>query len=111
VDRRALGLAGFTDLPELPAGFETKFGRDANAPHAQTFGDSTSLVPMFDRHRELLMTAIANLPESKFDETLPNPNPRFKTYGEFFAFMAYHVIVHCGQISTIRRSLGRPPLF
>jgi hypothetical protein len=111
VDRHALKHAGVTELPELPAGFETTFGREADAPHAATFGDATPLMPMFDRHREMLMAALAKLPESKFDEPLPKPNARFKTYGEFFAFMAFHVLVHCGQISTIRRSLGRPPLF
>jgi hypothetical protein len=111
VDRRALELAGVNDLPELPADFAAKFGRENNAPFAETFGDPSNLMPMFDKQREMLMAAIARLPESKFDETLPKPNPRFKTYGEFFSFMAYHVMVHCGQISTIRRSLGRAPLF
>jgi len=111
VDRRALGLAGVTDLPELPAGFETVFGREANAPQAATFGDASNLMPMFDRNREMLISAVAKLPAEKFDETLPKPNARFKTYGELFVFMGLHVIMHAGQISTIRRSLGRPPLF
>ena len=110
VDRFALGLAGVTDLPELPADFASKFSRENNAPFAENFGDPSSLVAMFDKHRDMLMAAIAELPESRFDETIPKPNARFKTYGEFFAFMAFHVLVHCGQISTIRRSLGRPPL-
>lgn len=110
-DRRALGLAGVTDLPELPAGFETAFGREADAPHAKTFGGATPLMPMFDKHREMLITAVAKLPAAKFDEALPKPSARFKTFGEFFSFMGLHVIMHAGQISTIRRSLGRPPLF
>jgi hypothetical protein len=111
VDRRALNLAGVTDLPELPAGFETVFSREADAPMAKTFGDSSHLMPMFDKHRDLLIAAVEKLPAAKLEEPLPKASPRFSTHGEFFSFMALHVIMHAGQISTIRRSLGRPPLF
>jgi DinB superfamily len=110
-DRRALALAGVTDLPPLPEGFETKFGREANAPQAATYGDASALMPMFDQLRDKLCAVISELPASKFDEPLAKPNARFKTVSEFFVFMGLHVIMHCGQISTIRRSLGRPPLF
>ena len=110
-ERRALGMAGVTTLPELPAGFETTFSREAEAPQAKSFGDSSGLMPMFDKHREMLMAAVSTLPASKFEEPLPKPNARFSTYGEFFVFMGFHVMMHAGQISTIRRSLGRPPLF
>ncbi len=110
-DRRALALAGVNDLPELPEGFEKRFSREPGAPEAKTFGDPSILMPLFDKHREMLMRAIAELPLEKFEQPMPNPHPRFKTQGEMFAFMGLHVIMHAGQISTIRRSLGRPPLF
>ena len=110
-DRWALGMAGVTELPELPAGFETVFSRENNAPHAATFGDPASLVPTFDQHRDLLADAIAKMPGTRFDEPTPKPHPRFSTMGEFFYAMNNHVVMHCGQISTIRRSLGRSPLF
>jgi hypothetical protein len=110
-ERRALALAGVTDLPELPEGFETRFGRDGSAPQAEHFGDATILIPLFDKHRQLLLAAVAKMSPEALDAPLPKPNPRFKTFGEFFTFMGLHVIMHAGQISTIRRSLGRPPLF
>jgi hypothetical protein len=111
VERRALGHAGVTELPELPAGFETTFGREADAVLAKTFGDSSNLIPTFNKHRDLLIAAVAKLPASKIAESLPKPSARFSTFGEFFAFMGLHVTMHAGQISTIRRSLGRPALF
>jgi hypothetical protein len=111
VDRRALALAGVTDLPPLPEGFEARFGRQADAPHAKSFGDPSILMPLFDKQRDMLLSAIAELPESKFAEPLANPGARAKTFGEFMTFMSLHVVIHAGQISTIRRSLGRPPLF
>jgi hypothetical protein len=111
VDRRALEWAGVTDLPELPAGFEARFARQTDAAMAASFGDSSILIPLFDQHREMLIKAVANLPTSKFQEPAPRPSPRFSTFGEFFLFMGLHAALHAGQISTIRRSLGRPPLF
>ena len=110
-DRRALALAGVNDLPDLPEGFEKRFSRDPGCPEATSFGDTSILMPMFDQHRDMLMRAIAELPEPTFAEPMPKPHPRFGTKGEMFLFMGLHVIMHAGQISTIRRSLGRPPLF
>ena len=110
-DRWALGIAGVTDLPELPAGFETTFTRENNAPHATTFGDPTGLMPLFDKHRDLLAAAIAKMPVEKFAEPMAKPHPRFSNLGEFFSAMTSHVVMHTGQISTVRRSLGRPPTF
>ena len=69
------------------------------------------LMPMFDKYRDMLIQAVAKLPEAKFAEVLPKPSPRFSTFGEFFSFMGLHAIMHAGQVSTIRRSLGRPALF
>jgi hypothetical protein len=30
--------------------------------------------------------------------------------GEMLLFGVMHITMHCGQLSTIRRSLGKPPL-
>ena len=110
-DRNVLKTLGITDLPELPAGFETRFSRAENAPHAESFGDPAILVPLFDKHRDMVTAAIMKMPAAQFDEALPKPHPRFSKFGEYLAFMTIHVVTHAGQISTIRRSLGRPPLF
>ena len=109
-ERRALQRVGLTDLPALPPGFETRFARDETAPHASEFADASLLPRLFEHHRDLLIDAVSKLPPQAFDQLLENPSPRFKTLGEMLNFMALHVIMHTGQISTIRRSLGRPPL-
>jgi uncharacterized damage-inducible protein DinB len=46
----------------------------------------------------------------QLNKPLEKPNPRFGTVGEFAAFMAMHVTMHAGQITIIRRALGRPPI-
>ena len=109
-DRRALTLLGVQDLPPLPEGFEKRFARDETAPGANDFGDTAILTPLFDRHRQLLTEAAQRATPELLDKPLEKPNPRFKTVGEFAAFMALHTTMHAGQISIIRRSLGRPPI-
>lgn len=39
----------------------------------------------------------------------PTPGPFATNYGEALLFGAMHVTLHGGQLSTIRRSLGKPP--
>ena len=59
----------------------------------------------------------AMLPEVS-DEVFLKDNPieaardRFQTAGQFASFLLHaHTMVHCGQISTLRRVLGLPSLF
>jgi uncharacterized damage-inducible protein DinB len=97
-------------LPELPEGFEKRFSRDEGCPQAEEFGDVTKLAALFDEHRTRLITAVKAAPPGALEKPLDKPHPLFKTMGEMVTFMALHATMHAGQISTIRRSLGRPPL-
>jgi uncharacterized damage-inducible protein DinB len=111
VERNILRNLNVPDVPALPEGFEATFSRENNAPHAESFGDPTILVPLFDKLRERVIQAVTKLPANHFEQPLPKPSPRFTTFGEYLTFMGIHVAMHAGQISTIRRSLGRPALF
>ena len=109
-ERRTLGLLGATDLPLLPDGFEKRFSRDAGCPDAEDFGDVSALVPLFNQHRERLIYAVKSATQEQLDKPMEKPHPMFNTVGEWVAFMAVHTAMHAGQITMIRRSLGRPPL-
>jgi hypothetical protein len=110
-ERRCLGTFGLASLPPLPDGFEKAFGRDEGCPQASSFGDVSVLMPLFDRHRELLIDTVRRATQEQLDAPLETPRPpRFVTVGEQALFMATHVAMHAGQITLIRRSLGRPPL-
>jgi uncharacterized damage-inducible protein DinB len=110
-DRRILStMLGVTDLPALPEGFEKRFARDAEAPKAADYGDVSALGSLFAAHRNLLIETVGKASPEVLDRKIDPPHPRFSTVAEAVAFMALHVILHVGQISTIRRSLGRPPL-
>jgi hypothetical protein len=97
-------------LPELPEGFEHRFSRDEGCPQAGEFGDVSGLMPLFDEHRNRLVAAVKAAPPELLDKPLDKPHPLFSTVGEVATFLALHGAMHAGQITIIRRSLGRPPL-
>src|SRR6478672_4352546 len=57
-ERRALGAFGVSDLPPLPEGFDKRFSRDAGCPEASEFDDVSVLMPLFDKHRAMLIDAV-----------------------------------------------------
>ena len=109
-ERRWLRELGAGDLPSLPEGFEKRFARDEQAPAACEFGDVSILRPLFNSHRQRLVDSVKMMDQAKLDQPLAKPHPRFSTLGELLQFASIHTAMHAGQISTIRRSLGRPPL-
>jgi hypothetical protein len=67
-------------------------------------------MPLFDRHHGLLLEAVRRASADELDKPLEKPFPIAATVGEFINFMSLHVSLHAGQITIIRRSLGRPPV-
>jgi hypothetical protein len=107
-DRNALKAFGVQKLPQLPDGFDKRFSRDAGCPDAAEFGDVSILLALFDKHREALIDAVKSASADQLSKTLEKPLPVFRTLGELASFMALHTALHAGQITIIRRSLGRP---
>jgi hypothetical protein len=109
-ERRALMQFGVEPLPPLPDGFEHRFSREEGCPQAGEFGDVATLMPLFLAHRAALVEAVRRATPEQLDQPVQKPLPMFRTLGELANFMATHVAMHAGQITIIRRSLGRPPL-
>jgi len=103
-------MFGATDLPPLPDGFDKRFSRDEGCPQAGDFGDVATLMPLFNQHRERLIDTVRRATVEQLNKPLEKSMPMFKTLGEFANFMASHTAMHAGQVTTIRRSLGRPPI-
>jgi uncharacterized damage-inducible protein DinB len=108
-DRNVLKRLG-APLPELPEGFEQRFGKDERSAQATEFGDVSRILPHFGEHRRRLIEAVKSTTAEQLATPLDKPHPMFKTVGEMVMLMALHGALHAGQISTIRRSLGRPPV-
>jgi len=109
-DRRGLTALKVSELAKLPDGFEKRFGRDEAAAMALEFGDLTILPRIFDENRKQLIDAVKRTPLEQLNAPLPFEHPRFKTPGEMVSFYCLHTAMHAGQITYIRRSLGRPPI-
>lgn len=110
-ERKALEAAGVARLPELPEGFEKRIPREVTDTPADDYGDVTALIPLFKAHRGLLIEAVKSLTAEQLAKPLAKPHPPlFTTMGDFLNFIGHHVSMHAGQITLIRRSLGRPPV-
>jgi uncharacterized damage-inducible protein DinB len=96
--------------PEIPEGFEKKFARDAESPKQAQYGDTAQLMALFDLHRLETIEAVRRMTPEQLAKPLGKPHPLFSTVGEAAAFCALHQTMHAGQISLIRRSLGKPPV-
>jgi hypothetical protein len=97
-------------LPPLPDGYEKRFSRDDGCPQAEEFGDVSNLLPLFVSHRDLLIERVRSASPEDLSRPREKPRPMFSTVGEFANFLGAHSAMHAGQITIIRRSLGKPPL-
>jgi hypothetical protein len=110
--RRAAERYGATDVPPLKDDFVERFKATRQQAGNQTnLGSKEELFAAFDVMVEKAMEAIRKLPPETLTAPPPTPAPAVvKSSGEMLFFGAMHITLHCGQISTIRRSLGKPPL-
>ncbi|HJZ54124.1 MAG TPA: DinB family protein [Gemmataceae bacterium] len=109
--RRTAERLGATGLPEVPAELAAKLATTKKPAEDQSgLGDPAALVKLFDVCADAVIAAVAKLPA----ETLAGPpaftGPFATNYAEGLLFGALHVSMHSGQLSTVRRSLGKPPV-
>ncbi|MGH7179367.1 MAG: DinB family protein [Tepidisphaeraceae bacterium] len=109
-DRRCMTLLGASDMPSLPDGFEKRYARDETAPHQSDFPDVPNLLSIFEKNRDMLIAVVKRATPDQLNKPLEKTFPMFSTVGEMISFMSLHTAMHAGQITIIRRSLGRPPL-
>ncbi|HEY1186294.1 MAG TPA: DinB family protein [Gemmata sp.] len=109
--RRTAERLGATDLPPLTEEFVAQYSvtKKAAEPHPE-LGTRADLFPLLDRCVDLLIDAARALPPEALSNPPANPGPFASNYGEAVLFGAMHFAMHCGQLSTIRRALGKPPL-
>src|SRR5262245_24458536 len=97
---------------ELPAGFAEKHAKEAapvNEPAA--FQTKAAYLELFDRVRESTLTTLDAYPDADLDK--PNTGRLgkfFPTMGAMWMLAATHPTQHMGQVSVVRRMLGKPIL-
>jgi hypothetical protein len=111
VARRTAERLGAADLPVLTEEFVGRFSQTRKpAAEQPDLGSKSELLDLFERCTGKLIEVVGSLPAEALTAPSPNPGPFATNYGEAVLFGALHVTMHCGQLSTIRRSLGKPPM-
>jgi hypothetical protein len=110
--RRVADRLGATGLPEIPAELVAKLQTTKKPAENQSgLGDPAELVRLFDTCCDAVMAAVAKVPAEQIAGPSPFPVPIATNLGEGLLFVGcLHVAMHAGQLSTIRRSLGKPPV-
>jgi hypothetical protein len=109
--RRTAERPGATGLPELTEEFIGKFSVTKKPAEAQPeLAGKAELLSLLDTCVEKLIAALRALPAEALANPPANPSPFATDYGEALLFGSLHFAMHSGQLSTIRRSLGKPPV-
>ncbi len=109
--RNTLRRFGVTDLPAIPDDVVSKL-KTTKAPAGEQcgYGDPKALLAVFDTCIERLRAAVRELPAEALTAASDIPVPFPKNRAEAILFGAIHIAMHSGQLSTIRRGLGKPPV-
>jgi hypothetical protein len=114
VYKRIAGQYGGTDLPDIPADLAARIATTKKPAEVQAgIGDPAELLKLFDAACDAAAAAVGRLTA----EQLAGPPPFTlsltdnRTLGDtLLAVLGLHTALHVGQLSTVRRSLGKPPL-
>jgi hypothetical protein len=107
--RRTAERLGATDLPAVPADLADRFAATKKPAVEQSgLGDPAELMRLFDT---CLDRVIERVKAVLADELAgASPYPIAANYAEALLFGSLHVAMHSGQLSTLRRSLSKPPV-
>lgn len=111
VDRRAIQKFQ-APLVNLPEGYEAFFPITGQVADVQTtLPDVKASISLFNAHRTQLIELVKAMTPEQASIQCESRSGMFSTLGEMVAFFAVHTGIHIGQISSLRRALGKPPLF
>ena len=107
--RRTAERLGATDLPAVPPGLADRLTVTKQPAGDQAdLGDPAGLLRLFDACTDKLIEAARAVSADGLGG--PTTAPFATNLGEGLLFLSLHVAMHSGQLSTIRRSLGKPPV-
>jgi DinB superfamily len=108
--RRTAERLGAGELPPISPELAAKLTVTGKAAGDQSdLGDPSELLRLFDVCAERVIEAVKLVPAGSLDGPAPQQGRFATNYGEAMLFGGLHLVMHAGQLSTIRRSLGRPP--
>jgi len=104
-------------IAELFPYMDVFFIKDAPPPAARaldpalTYPDLEELRHYWDLYAKAFNHALDKMPEAQFRAELPSVSPTGgRTLLDILSFVSLHESYHIGQMSTLRRQLGLPPM-
>lgn len=100
-------------FPELPEGFAEKHGPNGSkADGPEGFLSKAEYFALFDKVRAATIASLDSLTDADLDRPTTGDIAKFApTLGRLYLMVSDHTLMHAGQFSVIRRSLGKPVLF
>src|SRR5262245_45440447 len=98
-------------MPELPANFEQQHGKEMSQAD-KGFLTKAEYQKLQAAVREATIAALASCTDADLDKPNTGPMEKFApTYGAVFQLCAAHSTMHVGQLTVLRRKLGKPVKF
>lgn len=98
---------------ERPAGFKEQYTKDtAAADPPKGFANKAELMALFNRAREATLASLEKMSDTDLDRPTEGQMAKFApTLGAMMLLQSNHTLMHGGQITVLRRKLGKPVLF
>lgn len=100
-------------MPELPIGFaEAHSAAAATGNRPEDFSSLKSYLSHFELMRSATIQVVSTLADDDLDRPASGAVAGFApTVGAVLMLVSNHTLLHCGQITVVRRLLGKPVLF
>jgi hypothetical protein len=100
-------------FPELPDGFMKQHGKEGSTDNdASHFLSKAEYLKLVDSVRTATIAALRKLSEADLERPCSEKMKSFApTIGHLFQACSDHTLMHLGQVSVIRRKLGKPVMF
>ncbi|HYV37117.1 MAG TPA: DinB family protein [Gemmataceae bacterium] len=97
--------------PELPKGFDEQYGKEGSTRDTG-FLAKAAYLEMFANARKATLAAVEKLTDADLDKPVTGNMAKYcPTWGAMLIMVSNHVLMHTGQITVLRRKLGKPVLF
>ncbi len=99
--------------PDLPAGFAEAYTKETSASDdPKKFATKAEYLALEEQMKEASLKAIDATPENTLDQPGPESMREYApTVGSVLMILGNHWLMHSGQFVSIRRKLGKKPLF
>ena len=100
-------------FPTLPPGFKEQHDKATAAMEPpKGFATKEQYMGLFGQLREAVIAAVDKLSDADLSKPTSGQMAKFApTVGELLILCSNHVLMHLGQVTVVRRKLGKPILF